>query len=99
AVKYNMTIIGIPRTAPVKGRGRAEAHAFNYELATNPEPPFTEAGRVPADVYWERITYFLERVVPVAAENKVRMACHPQDPGVPPGKGFRGVDAVLGSVE
>ena len=99
AVKYNMTIIGIPRTAPVQGRGRAEAHAFNYALATNPEPPLTAAGQVTADVYWERITWFLERVVPVAEEYKVRMACHPQDPGVPPGTGFRGVDAVLGSVE
>ena len=49
AVKYNMTIIGIPRTAPVQGRGRAEAHAFNYALATNPEPPLTAAGRVTAD--------------------------------------------------
>jgi mannonate dehydratase len=99
AVKYNMTIIGIPRTAPVQGRGRAEDHAFNYGVATNPEPPPPSAGRVTANVYWERITYFLDRVVPVAAEYKVKMACHPQDPGVPPGKGFRGVDAVLGSVE
>ena len=99
AVKYNMTLIGIPRTAPVRGRGRAEAHAFNYSLATNPEPKLTAAGRVSAEVYWERITYFLERVVPVAGEYQVRMACHPQDPGVPPGRGFRGVDAVLGSVE
>ena len=99
AVKYNLTLIGIPRTVPVKGRGRAQAHAFNYALATNPEPPPTEAGRVTADVYWERITYFLDRVVPVAEEYKVRLACHPQDPGLPPGRGFRGVDAVLGSVE
>jgi mannonate dehydratase len=26
------------------------------------------------------------------------LACHPHDPGMPPGKGFRGVDRVLGSV-
>ncbi len=38
-------------------------------------------GPVDADPYWERITYFLERVVPVAEEYKVRLACHPQDPG------------------
>ncbi len=99
AVKYNLTLIGIPRTAPVPGRGRAEAHAFNYALARRPEPPLTAAGHVTPEVYWERITYFLERVVPVATEYKVRMACHPQDPGMPPGEGFRGVDAVLGSVE
>jgi mannonate dehydratase len=46
---------------------------------------------------WERITYFLERVVPVAEEYKVKMGCHPQDPGVPPS--YRGIDAVLASPE
>ena len=30
---------------------------------------------------WERIEYFLKRVVPVAEEAKVRIACHPNDPG------------------
>ena len=34
----------------------------------------------------------------MAEEYKVRMACHPHDPGMPPGKGIRGVDRVLGSV-
>ena len=48
------------------------------------EPPLTAAGRVDADTAWERIGYFLERVVPVAEEHKVRLACHPHDPGVPP---------------
>ena len=48
---------------------------------------------------WERITYFLKRVVPVAEESKVRLCCHPHDPGMPPGKGFRGVHRVLGTVE
>jgi D-mannonate dehydratase len=36
----------------------------------------TLAGRVDAETYWERITYFLERVVPVAEEYKVRLASH-----------------------
>jgi mannonate dehydratase len=35
----------------------------------------------------------------VAEEYKIRMACHPHDPGMPPGKGFRGVERVLGSVD
>ena len=59
--------------------------------------PETRAGRVTADRYWERITYFLDRVIPVANEFKIRMACHPHDPGVPPVEGFQGVDAVLGT--
>jgi mannonate dehydratase len=97
AVKYNFTIIGIPRTGTAPGRGGARYSEFVHAGAT--EPPPTIAGRVDADTYWERITYFLERVVPVADEYKVRLACHPQDPGVPKGTGWRGVDAVLGSPE
>ena len=46
----------------------------------------------------ERITYFLDRVIPVANEYKIRMACHPQDPGVPP-EGYQGVNRVLGTVD
>jgi mannonate dehydratase len=98
SVKYNLTLIGIPRTEPTVGRGGARYSTFVYANAKQ-EPPLTVAGKVDADVYWERITYFLKRVVPVAEEYKVRIACHPQDPGMPPGRGWRGVETVLGSVE
>ena len=98
AVKYNLTVIGIPRTAPTVGRGGARYSTFVYEKGVQ-DPPLTIAGRVDADTYWERITYFLERVVPVAEEYKVRLACHPQDPGMPAGRGWRGVETVLGSVD
>ena len=98
SLKYNLTFIGVPRTAPTPGRGGARYSTFVYADAKQ-DPPLTAAGRVDADVYWERITYFLERVVPVAAEHKVRLACHPQDPGMPKGKGWRGVETVLGSFD
>ena len=32
---------------------------------------------------FDRIAYFLERVIPVAEENKIQMACHPNDPPAP----------------
>ena len=64
----------------------------------HPKSPLTRAGRVDADMFWERITYFLERVIPVAEEYKIRMACHPHDPGVPP-EGYQGVVRVLGTVD
>ena len=95
-VKYNFTLIGIPRSGTAKGRGPSRYSEFVFERAKQ-DPPLTIAGKVNADTYWERITYFLERVVPVAEEYKVKMGCHPQDPGVPKGSGWRGVDAVLGS--
>jgi mannonate dehydratase len=98
AVKYNLTVLGVVRTARTPGRGFASYSTFVYDQAKQ-EPPLTEAGPMPAERMWERIEYFLKRVVPVATEYKVRMACHPHDPGMPRPKGFRGVDRVLGSVE
>ena len=62
----------------------------------HPHPPRTRAGRVDADMFWERIAYFLERVIPVAKEYRIRRACHPHDPGVPP-EGYQGVVRVLGT--
>jgi mannonate dehydratase len=96
SLKYNFTLLGVPRTGTAPGRGTARYSEFVYAGAKQ-EPPLTIAGKVDADTYWERITYFLERVIPVAEEHKVRMALHPQDPGVPKGSGWRGVDAVLSS--
>ena len=98
SVKYNLTFIGVPRSAPTEGRGRARYSTFVYEQGKQ-DPPLTIAGKIDEDTYWERITYFLTRIVPVAEEYKVRLACHPQDPGMPRGKGWRGVETVLGSVD
>jgi len=97
ALKYNMSILGVVSTEPVKCQGGAICRAFDYGKARQ-EPPLTEAGPVDQDAYWERISYFLKRVIPVADEHKVRLACHPHDPGMPHDKGFRGVHTVLGSV-
>jgi mannonate dehydratase len=98
ALKYNMSILGIVRTEPVKGRGSSIAKSFVYDEAKQ-DPPLTDAGRVTEEMSWERITYFLKRVIPVAEEYKVRMLVHPHDPGMPKGRGFRGVERVLGNVE
>jgi mannonate dehydratase len=96
-IKYNMSILGVLRTGRVPGRGDTSYSAYKLKDA-HPDPPLTRAGVVNADQYWERITYFLERVIPVATEYKVRMACHPNDSPVPP-EGYQGVVAVLGTVE
>jgi mannonate dehydratase len=97
--KYNLTFIGVvrnPGRAP--GRGGATLSAFDYATAKQ-EPPLTAAGRVTEEIYWGRIEYFLKRVVPVAEEAKVKIALHPQDPSMPPGQGWRGVETVLGRVD
>jgi mannonate dehydratase len=97
SIKYNMSILGVLRTGRTPGRGDAMNQVWNLSEA-HPETPLTRAGRVDADAFWERITYFLDRVIPVATEYKIRMACHPQDPGVPP-EGYQGVTRVLGTVD
>ena len=96
ATKYNLNIIGIPRIAPAIGRGGARNSTWRLADATDGDV-LTEAGAVSADAFWERIDYFLERVVPVATGAKVRLACHPHDPPTPPG--YKGVTRVLSTVD
>jgi mannonate dehydratase len=96
-IKYDMSILGVLRTGRVPGRGDALYHQWKLSEA-HPETPLTKAGIVGDDAFWERITYFLDRVIPVANEYKIRMACHPQDPGVPP-EGYQGVHRVLGTID
>src|SRR5438094_2146325 len=98
ALKYNLSILGVVRTESTRGRGGATYSTFEYDKARL-EAAATDAGPVDADQYWERITYFLQRVVPVAEEYKVRLACHPHDPGMPRDNGLRGVQTVLGNVD
>lgn len=98
ALKYNMSILGVVRTESTRGRGGSRYSTFVYSKAKQ-DPPLTEAGPVSEEAAWERIAYFIKRVIPVAEEHKVRMACHPHDPGMPRDKGYRGVHRVLGSVD
>lgn len=96
AAKYNLNLIGIPRTEPEPGRGGSSNAAFRWAKMDQHAPPGA-AGVLSEDENWERIDYFLERVVPIAESNRIRLACHPHDPYTPPG--YRGVTRVLGTVE
>ena len=98
AVKYNMTLLGVVTTDHVPWRGDSRSRYFNFG-ETPQDPPETIAGQADADAMWERIDYFIQRAAPVADEYKIRMACHPHDPGMPRPAGFRAVDRVLGSVD
>jgi mannonate dehydratase len=66
-VKYNMSILGVVRSGSTPGRGDALYATWRLKDAP-PNQPLTRAGLVNADAAWERIAYFLERVVPVANE-------------------------------
>ena len=97
AARYNITILGHMRTESRFGRGGARLSSFEYAKLDQSLPEF-EDGAADADEMWERIDYFLGRVVPVAEEYKVRLACHPQDPGIGD-RLYRGVARVMGTVE
>ena len=43
-------------------------------------PAAGDIGTVTREAMWERLTYFLENLVPVAEEAGVRLAAHPDDP-------------------
>ena len=96
AVKYNLTLLGVVSTEDEKWRGGSTTRAFRHRAAAQ-DPPLTLSGPTTEDMMWERINYFVQSVVPVADEYKIRMALHPHDPGMPRPEGFRGVDRVLGS--
>jgi len=93
---YGLSIhSGVPaRTEPTSGRGGISYST--WELArVDPEPKIAEP--ISEKMLWERIAYFLERVVPVAEKCKIYLACHPPDPPLPPG--FRGITHVLATIE
>ena len=90
-LNYNTTILPVLRTGLTLDpkRGNASYHTWNYEAAVAKNEPLTPAGVVTADKMYERITYLLDRLLPVAAEYKVRLANHIGDP--PTHAGFRGI--------
>ena len=90
---FNLAAVYGSESKP-SGRGGAIVRHFDYENAKQapPEPGFAAS----AEEVWERIRYFLERVIPVAEMSNVKLACHPDDPPVPT---IKGETRVLGSME
>lgn len=70
----------------VEGRGGAGYTGYDYELVKE-LPPDPDVGAHTAEELWDRLTYFLEAVIPVAEEAGVRMALHPNDPPAPESHG------------
>jgi mannonate dehydratase len=89
-ITFHWIVIPIRRNERRPGRGGTTYAAFKLEDNWK-ELPAGECGRVDTEDYWERITYFLEKLVPVAGQHDVRLACHPYDPpGLP--FGYQGAD-------
>jgi mannonate dehydratase len=89
-ITHHWTVIPIRRNSHVPGRGGVTYAAFELEENWR-DLPVGRAGRVSSDDYWERITYFLQKVIPVCKQHDVKMAAHPYDPpGLP--FGYQGAE-------
>jgi mannonate dehydratase len=90
-LNYNTIILPILRTGRTLDtkRGNALYNTWDYQEAIKKNEPNTIAGIVSIDQVYERITYLLDRLIPVAEEYRVRLANHIADP--PTHVGFRGV--------
>ncbi|GAB2799396.1 mannonate dehydratase [Rhabdobacter roseus] len=90
-LNYNTTILPVLRTGRTidPKRGNASYSTWNYEEALKQNAPKTVAGDVSIEQMFERITYLLDRVLPVAKEYKVKLANHIADPPAP--VGYRGI--------
>jgi mannonate dehydratase len=80
---YNfMTKLDMTRTRfDVVQRGGALTSGFDWAQARN-WPPH-EAAPTTDEQQWDRLEYFLKRVVPVAEGAGVKLAMHPDDPPIP----------------
>lgn len=88
---YNTTIHPVLRTGRTVDphRGYASYSTWNYNEAVEKglDKKMTVAGEVSIDEIYERITYLLDRVLPVAEEFKVKLGNHIADPPTPIGYG------------
>ena len=104
-LNYNFCIVNHQRTESTPGRGGTTYSTFDMSKFDN--ETLTEAGRVSRDEAFERVAYFLERVIPVAEANNVQMACHLNDPPAPILRGverwnypvFEGLKRFVGLVD
>ena len=80
-LNYNFCILVNQRTESTFGRGGSSYSTFDFSKYDN--ETLSEAGEVSREEAFDRIAYFLERIIPVAEANRIQMACHPNDPPAP----------------
>ena len=94
---YNFKPMGNFRTpSEPPGRGGTSYSTFDYGVFSQNRPKPHDPP-VSAEEMWDRIEYFLTRVIPVAEESGVRMALHPDDPPIPEPLG--GVGQIVSTLD
>ncbi|MGY8826865.1 MAG: mannonate dehydratase [Candidatus Latescibacterota bacterium] len=79
------------------GRGGALCTEFNRELAEEMGP--IDAPERSEEQLWESLAWFLERILPVAEAEGVRLAMHPDDPPLSPLRGLRRIMTDVAAFE
>jgi mannonate dehydratase len=93
---YNFSLAGVwGWTKEPVGRGGAKALVYDesridketpmpngmvWNMVYDPDAPEGTVPRVESEELWQRYEWFLSRIIPVAEENNVIMALHPDDP-------------------
>ena len=93
---YNFSLAGVwGWTKMPVGRGSAKALVYDesridpqtpmpngmvWNMVYDPDAPEGAVPRVESDELWQRYEWFLTQIIPVAEENNVVMALHPDDP-------------------
>ena len=92
---YNFMATGWYRTHhSISERGGAKVSGFDYEIAI--KGPISKWGEFSENQIWDNYQWFLERVMPVAEANGVKMALHPDDPPISP---VHGIARILTSAK
>lgn len=89
ALLYNTTILPVVRTERTPGRGGSTYSSWNMKEGMKQKDELTRAGVVSVDEIYERITYLLDRLLPVAEQYNVQLGNHIADPPLP--VGYKGI--------
>ncbi|MBC7236495.1 MAG: mannonate dehydratase, partial [Chloroflexi bacterium] len=92
---YHFMVLGVWRTGynPV-GRGGARVTVYDHALVAN--APRADVAPIDEETMWANLEYFLKAVIPVAEQEGVMMALHPDDPPVPE---IAGVARIIRSID
>lgn len=95
-IGYNFSLAGVAsRVVGPFARGNAESVAMDgvddtpipngmvWNMVYDPDAPQGTVEEIDHETLWQRLSYFLDAVLPVAEEAGVRLAAHPDDPPAP----------------
>ncbi len=94
-VEWTWSIPDVWGSTRGEGRGGARVRRFDYDAIRDVGPVEPDEA-MDADTMWERLLWFLERIVPAAEEAGVRLALHAHDPPTP---WLRGEARIIGTID